>query len=91
MMIGYDCPTVPMTLKGQQGQHYLDKGSAFYYVVNSCPSMNRIKEKLGVDTLVCKGAEEIQAAVGNITVEVKVINASFDAKQYSEYSKMDYV
>ena len=72
-----------MNLQGQEGQLYLDQYAAFYYQVNSCQSMNLIRQTLGIDNVTCVEYDDMIAVATNFTVDVKVVNAFFDAKRYS--------
>ena len=46
-MEGYDCPKIPMQLKGQDGDLTVKDGKSFTYMVLSCTKMNKIRVSLG--------------------------------------------
>ena len=45
--------------------------------------MNLIRQELNIDSVTCADYDAILAAGTNFTVDIKVVNAFFDAKKYS--------
>ncbi len=89
MFSGYKCPDSSMSIQGQGDQDQSSK--AFYYVVNSCPSMNNIRTKLEIDTIECVDSyTEITAALQSFKAEVKVVNAFFDANTFLDNQQLSY-
>ena len=52
--------------------------------------MNLIREQLGEEQITCADYSEIEEAAKNFTVDIKVVNAFFDAKKFSEDGIMEY-
>ena len=62
----------------------MQRGAAFYYVVNSCESMNSIRYKIGLtENVTCVDRDEMLAVVNKFKAEVKVVASFFDASFYS--------
>ena len=53
----YECPSKSMKLEGQISTS--QDSQSFYYVVNSCQSMNTIRDKLGIEQVECQDYDTI--------------------------------
>ena len=83
-MEGYDCPKIPMQLKGQDGDLTVKDGKSFTYMVLSCSKMNKIRDSLGEQTLICQDEIELSKVINNIGVASKVAYAFFDPISQAE-------
>ena len=74
MLIGYECPTIPMQLQGQTGDDFVKVHKYFQYAVQPCSVVNEIKESKNEGTILdCKYQDDI-AAFSGATYGITVAN-----------------
>ena len=83
----YSCPNITSfsLLNSFGGNNFVGQGNVhqFLYVVNSCHSMNDIKQTLGVEPVTCAEYDDVLSALDKIEVNVKNINKYFDPVYYT--------